>query len=67
MAAPRAARSEGLMAVDEVAGARMVVVAEKRDWRFVAMRGVWDVPPERITWERTSVRWIKTRRIEVGY
>lgn len=49
MAAPRAARSEGLMAVEEVDGARMVVVAGKRDCRFVAMRGVWDVPPERMT------------------
>jgi len=49
MAAPRAARSEGLMAVEDVDGDRMVVVAGKTDWRIVAMRGVWDVPPERMT------------------
>lgn len=50
MAAPRAERSEGLMAVEEVDGDRIVVVAGKIACRFVAIRGVWEVPPERMTW-----------------
>jgi len=51
MAAPRAERSEGLMAVEDVNGDRIVVVVGKRACRFVAIRGVWDVPPERITYK----------------
>ena len=50
MAAPRAASSEGLSAVEKVEGERMVVNEGKRAWREEAMRGVWDVPPERMTW-----------------
>lgn len=49
MAAPRADRSEGLMAVGDVEGESMVVVGGKRERRLDAMRGVWDVPPERMT------------------
>ena len=50
MAAPRAASSEGLSEVEKVEGERMVVVEGKRASREEAMRGVWDVPPERMTW-----------------
>ena len=50
MAAPRAASSEGLSAVEEVEGEWMVVDEGKRVCREEAMRGVWDVPPERMTW-----------------
>ena len=40
MAAPRAARSDGLMAVGEVDGARIVVEGGKVDWRREAIFGV---------------------------
>lgn len=49
MAAPRAARSDGLMAVEEVDGDRMVVLEGKRLRSWDAILGVWDVPPERMT------------------
>lgn len=49
IAAPRADKSDGLMAVADVDGARIVVVAGKRDWASRAIFGVWDVPPQRIT------------------
>lgn len=48
MAAPRAARSEGLMAVGEVDGERTVVEEGKADFRREAILGVCDVPPARI-------------------
>ena len=54
MAAPRAWSSEGFIAVGDVEGARILVPGGKRDVRLLAMRGVWDVPPESITW--SSVR-----------
>ena len=57
MAAPRAERSDGLMAVGEVDGERMVVVGGKREVRRLEMRGVWDVPPERMTFEIVSIHW----------
>ena len=40
MAAPRAASSEGLIALGDVLGARIVVVAGKRFVSEEAMRGV---------------------------
>ena len=49
MEAPRAASSEGLMAVGDVLGARTVVVGGNRFARDEARRGVCDVPPESIT------------------
>ncbi len=49
MAAPRAERSEGLMAVGAVEGERMVVVGAKRDCRRRAIFGVWEVPPDIMT------------------
>ena len=49
IAAPREGRSEGLSAVAEVEGERIVVVAGKSEVRRRAMTGVWDVPPERMT------------------
>jgi hypothetical protein len=49
MAAPRAARSDGLIAVGEVAGDRTEVDAGKSETRLLAILGVWDVPPTRIT------------------
>lgn len=49
MAAPRAERDEGSMAVGRVEGERMRVVGGNRRVRFWEMRGVWDVPPERMT------------------
>ena len=39
------------MAVGSVDGERIRVLGGKRRWRFVEMRGVCDVPPERMTWE----------------
>jgi hypothetical protein len=54
MAAPRAQSSEGLRAVGEEVGERMVVVGGKRREMEVERRGVWDVPPERMTW---GVSW----------
>ena len=36
--------------VEEVEGERMVVVGGKREAREEAILGVWDVPPERMTW-----------------
>jgi len=50
MAAPRAQSSEGFRAVGEEVGERMVVVGGKRREMEVERRGVWDVPPERMTW-----------------
>lgn len=47
IAAPRAERSEGLIAVGDVDGER-TVVAGKTECRMRAILGVWDVPPERI-------------------
>jgi len=49
MAAPRAASSEGLMAVGEVEGAIIVVDSGKRERRFEAILGVCDVPPDKMT------------------
>ena len=46
MAAPRAERSDGLMAVGAVEGERMVVVGAKRDWSSRAILGVCEVPPD---------------------
>lgn len=51
MAAPRAEREEGGRAVEDVDGERMLVVGGKSEVRREAMRGVWDVPPERITYK----------------
>ena len=51
MAAPRAAREEGGRAVEEVEGERMLVVGGKSVAKREARRGVWDVPPERITYK----------------
>lgn len=53
MAAPRADRDDGSKAVGRVEGERIRVSGGKRDWREDEIRGVCDVPPERITW-RTS-------------
>lgn len=52
MAAPREARWEGLIAVGEVDGDRMVVVSGKRVLMEDAILGVWEVPPERMTLQR---------------
>lgn len=49
MAAPRAEREDGSTAVGRIEGERMRVSAGKRDWREDEIRGVCDVPPERIT------------------
>ena len=49
MAAPRAERSDGLMAVGDVEGERTVVVGGKRAWIRRAIFGVCEVPPERMT------------------
>ena len=49
MAAPRALREEGSMAVGRVDGERMRVEVGKRDWNVVVRRGVCDVPPDRMT------------------
>ena len=38
------------MAVGRVDGERIRVLGGKRRWRLVEMRGVCDVPPERMTW-----------------
>lgn len=48
MAAPRALRSAGLIAVGSVDGARIFVDDGKTDTRFEAILGVCDVPPDRI-------------------
>ena len=50
MAAPRACREEGSMAVGRVEGERIRVEGGKSRSRFCEMRGVCDVPPERMTW-----------------
>ena len=52
IAAPRAASSEGLMAVGYVDGERIAVDSGKTRWRSVAIFGVWEVPPDRITLRR---------------
>ena len=49
MAAPRAKRVAGSMAVGKVDGERIRVWEGKRRCRFCEIRGVCDVPPERIT------------------
>lgn len=49
MAAPRAAREEGDIESGEVEGERMFVVDGNKMERRVAIRGVFDVPPDRIT------------------
>ena len=49
IAAPRAESSEGLIAVGEVDGARIVVDCGNRSERFEAIFGVCEVPPERMT------------------
>lgn len=49
IAAPRVASSEGFIAVGKVEGERIRVVGGKRVVRREAMRGVWDVPPDRMT------------------
>ena len=61
MAAPRAESSEGLMAIAEVDGARMVVDWGKSKERFEAILGVFEVPPESITY-RISMTWLGTFR-----
>lgn len=48
-AAPRADSSEGLMAVVEVDGARIVVFSGKMLRVSWAILGVWEAPPERMT------------------
>lgn len=50
IAAPRAAKEEGERAVERVEGERITVVGGKSETRREAIRGVWDVPPERITY-----------------
>ena len=50
IAAPRALSSEGLMAVVEEEGERMGVLGWKRDARLEAILGMWEVPPDNITW-----------------
>ena len=47
--APRAASSEGLIAVGLVEGAKTFVDCGNVDWTFCETRGVCDVPPERMT------------------
>jgi hypothetical protein len=49
-AAPRADSSDGLMAVVEVEGARMLVFSGKMLRASWAILGVCEVPPEKITW-----------------
>ena len=49
MAAPRAAREDGSIAVGSVEGDIMRVDCGKKDCRRVEILGVCDVPPERIT------------------
>ena len=62
MAAPRAGREEGSMAVGRVEGESMRVEGGKRDCRLVDIRGVWDVPPERMTCDgRVSWGFAKER------
>lgn len=55
MAAPRAARLDGARALDSVEGDMMVVVAGNFAARREATLGVWEVPPQRMTWQ-CSVR-----------
>ncbi len=50
MAAPRAAREDGSSAVEVVEGERMLVLGAKRDVRMRAILGVWEVPPDMITY-----------------
>lgn len=49
IAAPRAESSDGLRAMVEVAGALIGVDGGKSWARRVAILGVWEVPPERMT------------------
>ncbi len=63
IAAPRAERVEGGIAVGRVEGARIVVGGGKREVRLVAMRGVWEVPPERITWVVSVGGWGRGQRV----
>lgn len=51
IAAPRAAREEGERAVESVEGDMIEVVGGKSETRREAIRGVWDVPPERMTYD----------------
>src|ERR1700761_6485502 len=53
-AAPRAASSDGFIASVRVAGADTMTCSGNEDFRLFAIRGVCDVPPERITSE-TSI------------
>ena len=62
IAAPRAERDEGSMAVGRVEGDRIRVFCRKRRWRLVEMRGVCDVPPERMTWVECQPSWRSTFR-----
>lgn len=50
MAAPRAARLDGARALDNVEGDIMVVVVGNFVARREAILGVWEVPPQRMTW-----------------
>ena len=56
MAAPRADRDDGSIAVGRVEGERMRVVGGKSRCRFCEILGVWDVPPERMTLEECQFR-----------
>lgn len=51
MAAPRAARLDGARALDNVEGDIMLVVAGNFATRREAILGVWEVPPQRTTWQ----------------
>ena len=48
VAAPRAERYAGLRAVGLVEGEWIMVEGGKREVRLEAIRGVWEVPPERM-------------------
>ena len=56
MAAPRAGRDDGSIAVVRVEGDRMRVVGGNKRWRLCEIRGVCDVPPERMTYRGVSLR-----------
>lgn len=62
MAAPRAARLDGARALDNVEGDIMLVVVGNFAARREATFGVWEVPPQRITWQISD----KVTREELG-
>lgn len=63
IAAPRAANEEGESAVESVEGAKIAVVGGNSEVRREAIRGVWDVPPERMTCAyRINDNSVKKRR-----